>query len=112
MAEIKWHDSAREHLRKIFDFNYNNMSEKYAYTILGEVLDEVQGLENAPRKGAPELLLEGRRYEYRYLVVRKTYKVIYFLAEDEVHIVSVWDVRQNPQALIQTVVVAEIINNQ
>ena len=60
MAEIKWHDSAREHLRKIFDFNYNNMSEKYAYTILGEVLDEVQGLESAPRKGAPELLLEGR----------------------------------------------------
>ena len=112
MAEIKWHDSAREHLRKIFDFNYNNMSEKYAYTILREVLDEVQGLESAPRKGAPELLLEGRRYEYRYLVVRKTYKVIYFLAEDEVHIVSVWDVRQNPQALIQTVVVAEIINNQ
>ena len=61
---------------KIFDFNYTNMSEKYAYTILGEVLDEVQGLESAPRKGAPELLLEGRRYEYRYLVVRKTYKVM------------------------------------
>ncbi len=61
MAEIKWHDSAREHLRKIFDFNYDNMSEK----------------------------------------------VIYFLAEDEAHIVAVWDVRQNPQTLIQTVVVAE-----
>ena len=107
MAEIKWHDSAREHLRKIFDFNYTNMSEKYAYTILGEVLDEVQGLESAPRKGAPELLLEGRRYEYRYLVVRKTYKVIYFLVDDEAHIAAIWDVRRDPKTLIQSVVDGE-----
>ena len=103
MAEIKWHDSAREHLRKIFDFNYDNMSEKYAYAVLRDVLDEVQGLESTPRKGAPELLLEGRRFEYRHLVVRKNYKVIYFLAEEEAHIVAIWDVRQNPQTLIQTV---------
>ena len=107
MAEIKWHDSAREHLRRIFDFNYDNLSEAYAYSILSGVLDEVQGLETTPKKGSPELLLEGRKFEYRHLVVRKNYKVIYFLAGDEVHIVAVWDVRQNPQMLIQTVVVAE-----
>ncbi len=107
MAEIKWHDSAREHLRKIFNFNIDHFSESYAYSILGEVLDEVQDLENFPQKGAPELLLDGREYEYRRLVIRENYKVIYFLAGDEVHIVAVWDVRQNPQMLIQTVVVAE-----
>ena len=107
MAKIKWHDSAREHLRKIFDFNYDNMSENYAYSVLGEILKEVQGLENTPRKGAPEQLLEGRKYNYRHLVIRENYKVIYFLVDDEAHIVAIWDVRQNPQALIQTVVVAE-----
>ena len=60
MAKIKWHDSAREHLRKIFEFNFDNMSEAYAYSVLGEVLDEV-------------------------------------------HIVAVWDVRQNPQTLVMTI---------
>ena len=107
MAEIKWHDSAREHLRKIFDFNYDNMSETYAYSVLREVLDEVQGLETFPKKGAHELFLDGRKYEYRHLVVRKNYKVIYFLVENEAHIVAVWDVRQNPQTLIQAVPVSE-----
>ncbi|MBR3408091.1 MAG: type II toxin-antitoxin system RelE/ParE family toxin [Paludibacteraceae bacterium] len=103
MAEIKWHDSAREHLRKIFDFNFDHMSETYAYSILGEVLGEVQGLEIFPKKGAPELLLKGRKYEYRRLVIRENYKVIYFLVADEAHIVAVWDVRQDPKTLIHLV---------
>ena len=107
MAEIKWHDSAREHLRKIFNFNINHFSESYAYSILGEVLGEVQDLENFPQKGAPELLLEGREYEYRRLVIREKYKVIYFLVDDEAHIAAVWDVRRDPKTLIQLVVDGE-----
>jgi len=107
MAEIKWHDSAREHLRKIFNFNIDHFSESYAYSILGDVLGEVQDLEHFPKKGAPELLLEGRKYEYRRLVIRENYKVIYFLVEDEAHIVAVWDVRRNPKTLIQLVVDSE-----
>jgi plasmid stabilization system protein ParE len=107
MAEIKWHDSAREHLRKIFNFNIDHFSESYAYSILGEVLGEVQDLENFPQKGAPELLLEGREYEYRRLVIREKYKVIYFLVDDEAHIAAVWDVRRDPKTLIQLVVDGE-----
>ena len=107
MAEIKWHDSAREHLRKIFNFNIDHFSESYAYSILGEVLDEVQDLENFPQKGAPELLLEGREYEYRRLVIREKYKVIYFLVDDEAHIAAIWDVRRDPKTLIQLVVDGE-----
>ena len=107
MAEIKWHDSAREHLRKIFNFNIDHFSESYAYSILGEVLGEVQDLENFPQKGAPELLLEGRKYEYRRLVIREQYKVIYFLVDDEAHIAAVWDVRRDPKTLIQLVVDGE-----
>ena len=87
MAEIKWHDSAREHLRKIFNFNINHFSESYAYSILGEVLGEVQDLENFPKKGAPELL--------------------HFLVDDEAHIAAVWDVRRDPKTLIQLVVDGE-----
>ena len=107
MAEIKWHDSAREHLRKIFNFNIDHFSESYAYSILGEVLGEVQDLENFPQKGAPELLLEEREYEYRRLVIREKYKVIYFLVDDEAHIAAVWDVRRDPKTLIQSVVDGE-----
>jgi len=108
MAEIKWHDSAREHLREIFDFNIDHFSENYAYSILSEVLGEVQDLEKFPKKGAPELLLEGRKYEYRRLVIRENYKVIYFLVEEEAHIAAVWDVRRDPKTLVQIVAESEI----
>ena len=85
----------------------DHFSESYAYSILGEVLGEVQDLENFPQKGAPELLLEGREYEYRRLVIREKYKVIYFLVDDEAHIAAIWDVRRDPKTLIQSVVDGE-----
>ena len=103
MAMIIWHDSAREHLRKIFSYYYDNVSQVVAYSILQDVLKDVQGLESAPRKGAPELLLKGRKLEYRRLVVRRRYKVIYFIAEDEAHIVAIWDTRQSPKKLVRTI---------
>jgi plasmid stabilization system protein ParE len=103
MAEVKWHDSARKHLRKVFDFNCDNFSATYAYRVLTDILDAVQGLESNPRKGAPELLLDGRKYEYRHLVIEKKYKVIYFLVKDEAHVIAIWDVRQNPKTLIRSV---------
>ena len=104
MALIVWHEQARIHLRKIFDFNFDTRSEKFAYSILRAILSAVGGLEKSPRKGAPELLLENRKFEYRHLVVKKNYKVIYFIDNNECHIVAIWDVRQNPQTLIATIV--------
>ena len=103
MALIIWHDSVREHLLKIFNYNIANVSERVAYAILNAVLSSVQQLERNPQKGAYEPLLEKRKYEYRRLVVRKHYKVIYFLIENEAHIVAVWDARRNPQTLIATI---------
>lgn len=103
MAMIIWHESAREHLRKIFDYYYDNVSQQVAYSILRDTLDDIQGLENTPRKGAPEPLLKHRKVEYRRLVVRRRYKVIYFLVENEAHIVAIWDTKQNPRKLRRTV---------
>ena len=104
MALVVWHDSARRHLLKIFEYNIDNISEKFAYSILRAMLGAVHALERAPRKGAPESLLQNRKFEYRHLIVRKHYKVIYFIDNNECHIVAIWDVRQNPQTLIATIV--------
>ena len=103
MALIVWHDSAREHLRKIFDYYYENVSQKVAYSILRDTLDDIQGLETMPGKGAPEPLLKRRKLEYRRLVIRRRYKVIYFLANDEAHIVAIWDTKQSKRKLVQTI---------
>jgi len=36
---------------------------------------------------------------YRSLVIRKTYKVVYYIADDIIFIVAVFDCRQNPGKL-------------
>lgn len=100
MAKIIWHDSAREHLADIFAYYIDNVSQKVAYSILHDLLSAVETLEKTPRKGAREKLLRNRRYEYRHLVVRRTYKVIYFVDNDECHIAAIWDTRQKPLTLI------------
>ena len=100
MARIIWHESAREHLRAIFSYYINNVSQKVAYSILNNLLAGIETLGRTPRKGAIEELLQNRQYEYRHLVVKRIYKVIYFVDNDECHIVAIWDTRQKPSTLV------------
>jgi len=45
---------------------------------------------------ALEPLLSGRAYPYRGLVVRRLFKVIYYVENDTIIIADVWDCRQDP----------------
>ena len=76
MAQIIWHDSAKEHLADIFTYYMDNVSQQVAYSFLHSILTGVESLANMPRKGARELLLANRKYEYRHLVIRRNYKSI------------------------------------
>ena len=102
MAQIIWHDSAREHLRSIFDY-YSNLSPQTAYNILKDILISVQHLAEFPTMGQEEPLLKLRPYKYHYIVSRKRYKTIYFIKGDECHIIAIWDTYQNPTKL-QTII--------
>ena len=100
MARIIWHDSARTHLRLLFNYQYDNYSVSVAYSLLKQILTIVQVLENNPRVGAPEMLLLNRQKDYRYLVVKHHYKVIYYISvNDDCHIVAIWDTRRDPEFL-------------
>ncbi|MBQ7531064.1 MAG: type II toxin-antitoxin system RelE/ParE family toxin [Paludibacteraceae bacterium] len=103
MAQIIWHDSAKEHLADIFTYYMDNVSQQVAYSFLHSILTGVESLANMPRKGARELLLANRKYEYRHLVIRRNYKIIYFIDNEECHIVAIWDTRQKPTTLIAKV---------
>lgn len=102
MAQIIWHDSAREHLRSIFDY-YFDFSPQTAYNILKDILISVQHLAEFPTIGQEEPLLKLRSLEYRYIVSRKRYKTIYFITGNECHIIAIWDTYQNPTKL-QTII--------
>lgn len=58
-----------------------------------------------PYLGSKELLLEGRKKEYRSIVVHPHYKEIYYISKkrNTIYIVDVWDVRREPKALIKRI---------
>lgn len=53
-----------------------------------------------PHLGAVEPLLEMEEPQFRHLVIRPYFKLIYFVHNQNVVLATIWDVRQNPDTLV------------
>jgi len=98
-VRIEWSDSAVEDLQHIHDF-IANYSKPRAGRIVDRIFERITILESGfVRIGQVEELLSDREFEYRYLV-EDYYKIIYRIVRDKIEIVKIFDVRQNPEKLI------------
>lgn len=50
--------------------------------------------------GAIEPLLIGKEKEYRHIVVKPYFKIIYRVEGDIIYMIDIWDTRRNPEKLI------------
>ena len=89
---------AEGHLDDIYNF-VKIKSENAAVNIYNEILDEIEILKSFPEIAPLEPNLIDFPETFRALVVRKTYKVIYYIRNDEICISAIWDCRQNPNKL-------------
>jgi plasmid stabilization system protein ParE len=89
---------AEMHLNNIYDF-IKVKSEKSAINLYNNILDEIERLRFFPQIAAIESILSDFPETFRSLVVKKTYKVIYFVKNETIYIVAIWDCRQNPNTL-------------
>ncbi len=98
---IYWSQRALVHLESIYTFCIDVYDSEYvAAKLYNEILDETEVLETFPLAGKVEPLLNDMSICYRSLVVKKHYKIIYFISEDDIIYVSaVWDCRMNPKFL-------------
>lgn len=100
MRKLRWSLIAQEQMAEIFDYYKNHYSLHSAKKIVQTIKVEVKRLKQQAYIGTREPLLANRSKEYRYLVVSH-YKVLYCIEEDNfIHIVVVFDCRQNPSKLI------------
>jgi plasmid stabilization system protein ParE len=95
---LLWTAFAAEQLDDIYNF-LKDKSENAAINVYNDILDEVDILRNFPRIAQVEPLLLEYPEMYRSLIVRRTYKVVYYFDEETVYIVAVFDCRQNPEKL-------------
>ncbi|GHV60805.1 hypothetical protein FACS1894195_0190 [Bacteroidia bacterium] len=96
---INWTDRAKQHLRNIHDYYADVAEDNVAGKLAADISNAARPLANFPEMAAREPALVDYPQVFRSLIVRKSYKIIYFVANEIVHIVAVWDCRQNPDKL-------------
>jgi len=102
--EINWRPQAQEALYGIYRF-YSVKNQKAAERIINAILEAVDKLSIFPKMAPVEDMLSGLANEYRSMVVRRLFKVIYFINEstDEIVVVTIFDCRQNPSKLRRSI---------
>lgn len=95
---LEWTESARQDLEEIFQY-YGSLSHKVAMSYMEELLKAGDRLEQMPEMGPKEPELEHLNRNYRFVLVLRTYKLIYLFENEVCSILMVWDCRQNPKAL-------------
>jgi len=103
--EIRWTKTADQSLDTIFSF-YKELSERAANRIILDIFTETKYLAIFPQMAPIEPLLSEKNEIFRALLVKNLFKIIYYIDEiaDEVVIVTVWDCRQNPEKLTDSVI--------
>ena len=98
---ILWFERALKDLDAIYNFRAVE-SEKSAGKLNNEILDRIEGLLHQPLMGTVEPYLNDGRAIYRFLLVEKTYKIIYRADFDnaEIYIFMICDCRQIPDSML------------
>ncbi|MCD7935259.1 MAG: type II toxin-antitoxin system RelE/ParE family toxin [Tannerellaceae bacterium] len=102
MRKIIWSRKAAEDLRNIYTF-YSVENKKAAFIIYQQIKTETNRLKDFPFIAAIENLLQSKPETYSSLVVRNIFKVVYHIENNNINVVAVWDCRQNPETLKESI---------
>ena len=97
---IKWSNIALDNWSKIADYIF----VKFGFEALQKYEEQTLQWENAilenPSIGTIEPLLQERILNYRYVIIQRQTKLVYFVENGIIVIANVWDTRCEPKGLI------------
>ena len=97
--KVLWTVFAESQLDGIYDY-VQTQNTWAAVEIYNDIIDESAMLAHFPLMGAIEPLLSEFPEEYRSLIVRRNYKVVYYIdGKTTIYVVAVFDCRQSPEKL-------------
>jgi len=97
--KVLWTAFAESQLDSIYDY-IQTQNPYSAIDIYNDILDESAMLAYFPRMAPIEPSLSECPEEYRSMIVRRHYKLVYYIdCERIIYIVAVFDCRQNPEEL-------------
>jgi plasmid stabilization system protein ParE len=95
---IVWLPQAEEALNSIH-FYYSEKSLQAASKMISDIKQATERLVDYPEKAFREPLLSERPETFRSLIIKKIYKIIYYVNGDIIYIADIWNCRQNPITL-------------
>lgn len=94
---IIWSPSAKEALIKTAAYIKKEFGPNSAKNFLSETHHTADLLKNYPDLGIVEPLLEGTPVLYRSIVVGRLNKLVYFIKDQTIEVVALWDTRSEPE---------------
>jgi len=100
---IQWSELALEHWQNIADYIFN----QFGFIAMTEYDDQTTQWEDIiadnPTIGAIEPLLQHKSKCYRYVIIHRQTKMVYFVEGDTIVIANVWDTRQEPNVQLSMI---------
>jgi plasmid stabilization system protein ParE len=97
--KVLWTKSAEDQLNGIYDY-IQTRNTWAAIEIYNDIVDDSAMLELFPSMGVIEPLMSEFPEEYRYLIVRRNYKIVYYIDNEAIiYVAAVFDCRQDPKKL-------------
>ena len=101
--KVVWSVQAKEVLQQTSNYIRKEFGKRSKQKFLDEVLHVASLLENNPYLGQVEPLLEEAPVEYRSIVVNHINKLVYYIHNNTIEIVVLWDTRREPKSLINEI---------
>lgn len=99
MLTIDWSDTARKRLRDILSYCNYEFGETSALDLYDSFMSSAEKIARNSLIGYIEPSVKDCSTQFRYLIVKKYNKLVYYVKEDTVHIVEILDTRMNPKTL-------------
>ena len=90
---------AQYQLRQIFEYIESEFGETVADSFQQEVIEKGERIRKYPDAGHPEPLLIGHKRNYRYVIIGKHNKMLYYVSGETIVVADIWDMRMNPDKL-------------
>ena len=99
--KVVWSLEAHDQLRQTADFIESKFGDKAKIVFLDDLYHVVSLMEGFPHLGKEEPLLEGASVVYRSMIIGRLNKVVYYVNNDAIEVVALWDTRREPRKLTE-----------
>lgn len=97
--DIIWTAPAKKSLFETVHYVRRRMGSKIARDVQTLIVEQVNLLRLNPYMGKSEKDFSTDRFNFRFVVINKRSKVYYFVEDEYIYIVLVWDTRQSLELL-------------